>query len=260
MVDITAAKPFYSVLVLAFACSALVAGAAVGLRPKQEANRALDRQKNILIAAGIYTADEPVEKLFENIEPRVVDLATGEFVPEADIDPATYNQQRAPLSDEFGRKLPKESDIARLGRQEKFSVVYLVNEDDRLSQVVLPVRGKGLWSTMYAYVAVAADLSTIRGISFYQHGETPGLGGEIENPAWQAGWQGKQLYSDDGNFVLEVVKGKAAADGPGGAYQIDGISGATLTTVGVDSLVDFWFGEYGYRPFFDRLAALSQQQ
>ncbi len=107
--------------------------------------------------------------------------------------------------------------------------------------MVLPVRGKGLWSTMYAYVAVdSRPDKTVRGVSFYEHGETPGLGGEIENTAWQDGWRGKQIYTDEGEVGLRVVKARAPAE-DAAAFQIDGLSGATLTTIGVDHLLEFWF-------------------
>ncbi len=132
-------------------------------------------------------------------------------------------------------------------------MVYLVRDGEQTEQVILPVRGKGLWSTMYAYVALDGDLTTIRGVSFYEHGETPGLGGEIENRRWQAGWQGKQVYSDSGKMDLQFVKGKAATEEPGRSYQIDGLSGATLTTNGVNSLMEFWFGDHGFKPFFTQL-------
>lgn len=252
MVNITAAKPFYSVLILAFACSALVAGAAVGLRPKQDANRQIDRQKNILYAAGLYDADKPVNELFANIETRVIELESGKFVDEATIDPSTYNQRKAAFTSELGTRIPAEADTAGIGRQEKYSLVYLVRENGRLSQVVLPVRGKGLWSTMYAYVAVDADLTTIHGVSFYEHGETPGLGGEVSNRAWQDLWQGKQLYRDD-TVALKVIKGSSDSANPEAAYQLDGLSGATLTSVGVSGLLEFWFGEHGFKPFFAQL-------
>jgi Na+-transporting NADH:ubiquinone oxidoreductase subunit C len=252
MVNITAAKPFYSVLILAFACSALVAGAAVGLRPKQEVNRQLDRQKNILYAAGLYDADKPMDELFANIESRVIELESGKFVDEGTIDPHTYNQRKAAFTSELGTEIPAEADTARIGRQEKYSLVYLVKDNGRLSQVVLPVRGKGLWSTMYAYVAVDADLSTIRGVSFYEHGETPGLGGEVSNRTWQNLWQGKQLYKD-GSVALEVAKGSVDKDSPQAPYRIDGLSGATLTSIGVSGLLEFWFGDHGFKPFFAQL-------
>ena len=252
MVNITAAKPFYSVLILAFACSALVAGAAVGLRPKQETNRQLDRRKNILYAARLYDADKPINELFANIETRVIELESGKYVDETTIDPSTYNQRKAAFTDQLGTEIPAEADTASIGRQEKYSLVYLVRENGKLSQVVLPVRGKGLWSTLYAYVAVDADLTTIRGVSFYEHGETPGLGGEVSNRAWQNLWQGKQLYKD-GTVALEVAKGSVAKDSPQAPYRIDGLSGATLTSNGVSGLLEFWFGEHGFKPFFAQL-------
>lgn len=253
MADLSAAKPFYSVLVLAFVCSALVAGAAVGLRPRQEANKQLDRQKNILVAAGLYNADKPVKELFASIETHLVDLESGQFIPDDQLDPKSYNQQRAPLSDEFGQPIPKGLDTAKIGRREKYSLVYLVKEGGKLSQVILPVRGKGLWSTMYAYVSVGADLNSINGVSFYQHGETPGLGGEVENSRWQAGWEGKKIYREDASVGLEVIKGQGSAEGTEAAYQIDGISGATLTTKGVDGLLEYWFGDQGFKPFLTQL-------
>lgn len=253
MADESLARPFYTVLILAFVCSALVAGAAVGLRPKQEENRDLDRKKHILYAAGLFDQSKSVDQLFAAIDTKVVELATGRFVPEEQVAPESYRQLKAALSDDSGRALTPAEDLARIRRLEKYSLVYLVKDGERVEQYILPVRGKGLWSTMFAYVAIKADLSTIAGISFYEHGETPGLGGEIENPRWQAGWQGKKVYDQSGKVGLEVVKGKAAGEEPARSYQIDGISGATLTSNGVDKLMEFWFGEHGFKPFFDTL-------
>lgn len=253
MADENAAKPFYSVLVLAFVCSALVAGAAVGLRPLQEENRVLDRKKNILYAAGLYSEGKTVDQMFAPIETKVVELTTGKFVPEETISPDSYNQLKAALSNENGRPLTNEEDLARLRYLEKYSLVYLVKDGDTVKQYILPVRGKGLWSTMFAFVSINGDLTTIRGVSFYQHGETPGLGGEIENRRWQQGWHGKKLYDDKGEMELHFVKGKAATEQPAGSYQIDGLSGATLTTKGVNNLMEFWFGDHGFKPFIERM-------
>lgn len=253
MAEENALKPFYSVLVLAFVCSALVAGAAVGLRPLQEANQDLDRKKNILYAAELFEEGKTIEEMFAPIETKIVELTSGRFVPEETIDPDTYQQIKAALSEENGRKLTEEEDIAKLRYQEKYSFVYLVKEGDSIKQIILPVRGKGLWSTMYAYVALDSDLTTIRGVSFYEHGETPGLGGEIENRRWQKQWQGKQIYDDSEQVALQFVKGKAGEEEPGISHQIDGLSGATLTTNGVNDLMEFWFGDNGFKPFFDQL-------
>ncbi len=253
MAEESAAKPFYSVLILAFVCSALVAGAAVGLRPLQDANRLQDQKKNILYAAGLYEQDKSIEELFAPVETRIIELASGLYIPKDQIAPESYNQVKAALTESSGLPLSNMDDIARLRRIEKYSLVYLVKKDRRIEQIVLPVRGKGLWSTMYAYVALDIDLTTIRGVSFYEHGETPGLGGEIVNPKWQDGWRGKMLYTPAGKMDLKIVKGKAAESGDQAPYQIDGLSGATLTANGVNNLMEFWFGDHGYKPYFNQL-------
>lgn len=247
-------KPFYSVLVLAFACSALVAAAAVGLRPLQEANRSLDMKKNVLLAAGIYEESRPVQAQFsDNVEGRVIELATGSFVPGDMIDPDSFDPLKAALSEESGVTLDREEDPAGIRRLEKHSLVYLVKDSGVVSQIVLPVRGKGLWSTIYAYVAIDRDLTTIRGISFYEHGETPGLGGEVENVGWQRGWQQKKIYTPEGNLGLNVVRSGTEIDPDVAEYRVDGLSGATITTQGIDRLVAFWFGDSGFKPFLDQI-------
>lgn len=253
MADEHPLKPFYSVLVLAFACSALVATAAVGLAPLQEANRSIDKKKNILNAAGIYQKEKPVEDQFSAIETRIVELASGEFVTNED-SPAKGSTQMSPaVAMDASRKLTREEDIAGIRELEKYSYVYLVKNNGQIDQVVLPVRGKGLWSTMYAYVALDSDMTTLRGVSFYEHGETPGLGGEIENPRWQSGWQNKKVYAPDGEVEFSVVKSSSQTSPEEAAYQVDGLSGATLTSQGVETLMQFWFGEHGFKPFFNQI-------
>lgn len=249
-------KPFYSVLVLAFVCSFLVSLASVGLRPLQKSNRALERKKNILLAAGLLhgeTKSKDIDTLFSQVEPRIIDLATGNFISPDTQDPKTFDQLASTNDPQLSRPLAKDKDIAGLRRLEKYSLVYLVKDRGRLKEIVLPIRGKGLWSTMYGYVAIDSDLRTIDGIAFYEHGETPGLGGEIENPAWAAGWQGKKLYDDQGQMAIKVAKGAAKAKGEAASYEVDGLSGATLTGNGVQRLFHFWFDQQGFKPFLDRL-------
>jgi len=253
MADNSLAKSYYSVLILAFVCSFLVSAAAVGLRPFQEANRLDDRRKNILYAAGLYEKGKSVEELFSSIETRIVDLESGSYLAPEKLAPASFDQLKSALSAAGGRLLSADEDLAGIGHLEKYSLVYLVKENGKVSQVVLPVRGKGLWSTMYAYVAINPDGNTVRGVSFYEHGETPGLGGEIENRNWQAGWKGKQLYDERGQMALRVVKQGTAGASEQNPYRIDGLSGATLTTNGVSRLMEFWFGEHGFKAFLRRL-------
>lgn len=245
-------KPFYSVLVLAFVCSALVATAAVGLKSKQERNRVNDQKKHILYAANLFKDGVAIEKLFEPIHTKIVDLSSGKFIENDKVNPSTYNQLRAALSED-GLQLKANEDIARIKYLEKYSLVYLVVDNKRIKQIILPVRGKGLWSTMYAYVALGSDFSTINGISFYQHGETPGLGGEVDNIKWQEGWRGKSIFDDKSEIKLRVIKGVAKDGDLMKKYKIDGLSGATLTTKGIDNILQFWFSDNGFKPLLARL-------
>jgi Na+-transporting NADH:ubiquinone oxidoreductase subunit C len=132
-------------------------------------------------------------------------------------------------------------------------VVYFIKENDKTEKIVLPVYGKGLWSTMFGFIALDKDLKTVKGFTFFQHGETPGLGGEVDNPRWKKIWNGKQAFDEGGNIRIKVIKGKVDASRPEAKYQIDGLSGATLTSRGVGNLVRFWLGENGYGPFLSRL-------
>jgi len=134
--------------------------------------------------------------------------------------------------------------------------VYLVRKDGAVEQVILPVEGAGLWGTMYGYLAVEADGRTARGLQFYQHIETPGLGDGVDKAAWQAQWRGKQLFDDNGDPLVEVVKGPAPA---GSDYQIDGLAGATLTGRGVSIFVQHWISDEGYGPYLKSLSGKEMQ-
>jgi Na+-transporting NADH:ubiquinone oxidoreductase subunit C len=131
-------------------------------------------------------------------------------------------------------------------------LVYEISRDGRWEQVVLPVSGPGLWSTLYGYLALDVDGTTVRGLAFYEHGETPGLGGEVDNPKWRALWSGRRVFGDHGEVLIEVIKGRAGSpeDDP---HRVDGLSGATMTSRGVSDLVRHWVGEHGYGIYLGRL-------
>jgi Na+-transporting NADH:ubiquinone oxidoreductase subunit C len=248
------ANTFTVAICLCVVCSVLVSTAAIVLKPAQERNRLQDRKRNILQAAGLYTRDKPLDELFRQIETKIVDLQTGEYVDTAEVDPATYDQRAAMRDSMMSMEIPGAADGFGFARREKYSFVYLVNEDGRLSQIVLPVYGKGLWSTLFGFVALDADLKTIRGITFYEHGETPGLGGEVDNPNWKANWQGKQAFDDQGKPAIHVIKGDVDESRPDAEHQVDGLAGATITARGVSNMMQFWLGESGYKPFLEKLA------
>ncbi|GMG88175.1 Na(+)-translocating NADH-quinone reductase subunit C [Biformimicrobium ophioploci] len=244
-------------LVVCLVCAVLVSGAAVGLKKRQVENVELDIKRNVLLAGGLIDAEEKnrkvIEEKFSSVETRVVDLKTGEFTDA--VDAATFNGRAAAKDPALSEKLSSDADLAKIIRQEKYSQVYLVKGESGLEKVILPVRGYGLWGTLFGFLAVESDGQTIAGLGFYEHKETPGLGGEVDNPNWKNLWVGKKVYDEDGEVGIDVVKGSADPKGSKFAYQVDGLSGATLTSVGVENLVRFWLGDNGFGPFLKKLQA-----
>ncbi len=238
-------------------CSILVSGAAVVLKPLQDANKILDRNKNILSAAGLFDparhTNADVEALFSQFTPRIVDLQQGrllaaEEVVRLGIDTDTYDPRRAVNDPRYSRALAPAEDPARIRRQLLYPMVYVVGSEDRIEQIVVPISGFGLWGGLYGFLALEGDANTVKGIGFYELKETPGLGAEVTNPSWRGLWSGKKIYSDDGTVALRIVRGAGS-----GASQISGLAGATLTNRGVEDLIQFWMGEQGFGPFLQQL-------
>lgn len=233
-------------------CSFLVSISAVGLRSRQEANKLLDRQEKVLAVSGLVepgehlSAKEVRARYDEHIKPKIVDLKTGEYVPEDQVDPATFDQQKAAEDPATSVKAPPNS--AQVKRLPNNALIYQVIEDGKLSEIIIPVEGKGLWSTLYGYLALAGDTTTIRGLTFYQQAETPGLGGEVDNPKWKALWPGRKAYDENWDPKIHVIKGPAGPPDQA-PYSVDGLSGATITSNGVTHLLQFWLGENGFGPF-----------
>ena len=234
-------------------CAVLVSAAVVLLRPVQDRNALLQRQRNILEVAGLYQPGQRVEAQFERVEARVVDLASGDYVEGGDA--LRFDIARSARDPKLGEPVAAAADVAKIHRRPRSMPVFLVRGDDGLETVILPVHGYGLWSTMYGFLALEGDGQTVKGLTFYRHGETPGLGGEIDNPSWQAKWVGKQALAADGDVLLRVVKGEPR--GQGIEHQVDGLAGSTLTARGVENLVHYWLGEQGFGPYLARLRAAS---
>lgn len=247
--------------ILCFLCSVVVSGATVGLRDKQEFNKQLDIKKNILLAAGLIEGKvdkEQILKAYERVKVELIDLDTGNIVE--GVDPETFDQSQALLNAGTSSLIEPAKDTANIKRRENWSKVYKVlTASGDIDQIIFPVRGKGLWSTLYGFLAVSPDVSVAKGITFYQHGETPGLGGEIDNPAWQAQFEGKTLYSNDNQPLLRVAKGRVTDTDPAAAYSVDGLSGATITANGVTNMLRYWLGEQGFGPYIERIRRGGQQ-
>lgn len=230
-----------------------VSSAAVGLKDIQEANKLLDRQSKVLGVAGLVepgqklTADEAQAMFDEYIVTVPVVLETGDVAE--DVDPVTYDQRAASQDPDLSTTAP--DNAAKVPRLPDVGLVYQVVNDGNVDKLILPVEGMGLWSTLYGYIALESDLNEVAGITFYEHGETAGLGGEVDNPRWQALWPGRRIFDADGSPAIEVIKG-AAGTPEQDPYQVDGLAGATLTSRGVTNLLHLWLGPDGFGPYLDK--------
>ena len=238
--------------------SFIIATAEVTLSSIIAENRRLDTVKNILIAGALFEEGVDIGATYdERIEPVMIDLATGEALPEDRFDDvlniSDFDINTIARHEEHGRTIDPDKDIAQIDRAPKFMVVYFVKEGDGFEKIILPVHGRGLFSMLYGFLSLEEDLSTVSGITFHEQGETAGLGGEIANPRWQQIWKGKEAFGDAGEVKLTVVKGMVDPASPEATHQIDGLAGATITTRSVDDLVKFWLGDEGYGPLLKRL-------
>lgn len=235
-------------------CAVVVSSSNVALADLQDRNALLDKQRNVLLAAGFADDDErltpeEVETRFELVDQILLDLDTGEVIE--GVDPRDYDQRAATNDPARSRIAP--DNAARVQRLPDSVLVYEVRDErGQLDLVILPIEGLGLWGTLYGFVALDDDLRTIRGLTFYEHKETPGLGGEVDNPRWKSLWVGRVAFDDKLDPVISVVKGVAGAiaDDP---YAVDGLSGATITSRGVTNLLRFWLGPDGFEPYLTRL-------
>lgn len=249
-------KTFLVAATLCLICSVLVSTAAVSLKPAQRENQRLDVQKNILEVAGLYDESQPVAAQFNDDWKKLISLGTGLELTEEDakfegIDLATFDSRKAVKVRSLSAKIEGGA-LPQIEKRSRFLFVYEIRneEDGGLQKIILPIYGKGLWSTLYGFIALEPDCSTIAGITFYEHGETPGLGGEVDNVDWKASWKGKKAFGT-GDFsepTISVVKGAATSED-----TIDGLSGATITSKGVSDLVKYWLGPDGFGKYLNRI-------
>ncbi len=255
------ANTFLVSLVLCVVCSLVVSGAAVSLRGMQEANKRIDRYRNIIAASGISEkpvselSGSEVEELFNSrFSKELLDLSTGEYISDPDEN---YEPREAAKDAEQSVEVTG-YDIGAAKREPKTWVYLVKNDSGETEQVVLPIYGMGLWSTLYGYVAIDNDYRTINGLTYYEHGETPGLGGEVDNALWKAKWVGKQVWAKGqprADESLRVGVSKAAPPANMADYMVDGLSGATITSRGVDSMLKYWFSKEGFGPYIRKLAS-----
>jgi len=239
-------------LILSILIAALVFGLIVLLRPDEAAHEDAEFKRDLLSIAGIYDANKPIDEQFKQVTIKLVDLDAGRFTEKFE-NVEVFDQRAASKNPELSDPVAAEDDIAKLIRREKYAKVFLVNDKNGLSKVILPVRGYGLESIMSGFIALDKDLNTIVGFGFYEQFETPGLGGEVDSPAWKALWIGKKIYSATGEVKIDVIKGHVDNQAVDAEYKVDGLAGATLTSNGVRNLLKFWMGDTGFKPFLANL-------
>ena len=255
----TPSKAILVVLLTAFVCSSLVSAAVVVLRPIQLNNQMLDRSRNImqltgLVPRGQAIKDDDMLELYKSLDLRIINIDAASF--DQEIDPDTFDKRRAQNDPERSVAIPSAQDQANLGRRSRFAPVYIVWNEEGFDRLILPVRGAGMWSMLYGYIALEPDLNTISGMTFYEQNETPGLGDQITHPHWLAQWQGRQLYDHKGKPRFRINEGTVQPGTGTEKYEVDALTGATVTANAVTSLIHYWFGPHGYQPF---LLAMREQ-
>jgi Na+-transporting NADH:ubiquinone oxidoreductase subunit C len=251
------AKALIVVTATALVCSVLVTLTAVTLQPIQRAYQDLERNRYIVQISGLVDSADELEdrkliSAFQDLDARIVDLDRGSF--DADFNPDNFDTRKAAANPEFTEAIPVDQDVARLGRRSRLVTVYLVWDGEDLRRMILPVYGQGMWSSLYGFIALESDLNTIADMTFYEQGETAGIGDRILGPDWLAQWRGRKLYDEQNTLRFRIADGAVRPNSPAAAYEVDALTGATVTTDGVTNLMRYWFGPHGYAIFLENFS------
>tara|TARA_B100000609_G_C17184839_1_gene419145 strand:- start:49 stop:822 length:774 start_codon:yes stop_codon:yes gene_type:complete len=228
-------------------CSLVVSSSAVSLRDLQKENKLNDRRLKVLQVADIYDPRLSISEQFLQLESKFIDFDTGRIFSEYNnfnID--EYDQVKVTKDANLSKEIPASDDIAIIKNRENVGKIYILRDElENIEKLILPIRGYGLWGTLYGFIAIESDFNTVSGIEFYEHKETPGLGAEVDNPKWKTSWKGKKIYNNN-QVALQVVKGRVEEGDSMSMYKVDGLSGATITSRGVSNMVSYWFSDSGY--------------
>ncbi|MEM6842027.1 MAG: NADH:ubiquinone reductase (Na(+)-transporting) subunit C [Bacteroidota bacterium] len=226
----------------------LLAFSAIGLKPMQDMQVALDTQKNILGAVMELKETDDVPAIYEQrIESLVVD-AQGEKVSEVDGVPVVAED--IDVGKQF--KLPPEERLYPVFK-------YQEGSSNQTDAYILPVYGNGLWDNIWGYLALENDLKTVKGAVFAHKGETPGLGARITSVDVQERFKGKKIYDEVGELVaVRMVKGETGDPSIYGDNEVDGLSGATITAVGVNNMLENYLNYY--EPYLEKITGNTVSQ
>ena len=232
---------------VALVCALLVSLTAVQLRPRQVANLEAYRLARLESILSVLS-DRGHAVTAGDIESRVVELVSGRYSDS--LDAATFDARKAVNDPGASVTIPPALDVAGIKRRAQHATVFLVRDaDGRIDLLILPVRGSGYQSPLYGYLALEGGLDRVLAFKIYEQGETAGLGSRVQEPAWEALWPGKPAFDASGRVAIHV------GNQPGGdrTARVDAISGATLTSLGVNGMVRFWLGKHGFGPYLERI-------
>lgn len=248
-------SPLYTIVftvAVCAVCSVVVAGAYELLGAKQRADAAVFRMLDILRLTGLAAADEVLERddilsRFEAINPRAVDTKTWDFDPA--VDAQLFDQREAARDPLTSREAPPND--AGVRRIPDHMVVYeRLDENGRFEQILLPIQGQGYGGPMHGFLSLGPDLNTVTDIIIYEHSETPTLGGKVDRPEWRAAWVGRRVFDESGKVALQLVADAGPAEQ--NPYQVDAVSRASVTTGGLQAMINFWMGPEGFGPFLSQ--------
>jgi len=245
----SAARALAVAFSVAFVCALLVSTTTVLLRPVQRANIEAARVMQ-LVQKALPDAGETLTP--DVLEVHLVELDSGRI--ETGMDPAEFDAEAAANQPETSVEIPREQDLARLRRRALYAPIYFVRDADRsIDTIILPVSGRGYQSILRAWLVLDGAATRVRALKVYEQGETPGVGSRVEDPEWQAQWQDRPIYDADGVVRIGVATRAGDESGRYAKYLVDGISGATRSARGIDGMVRFWLGEFGFGPFLQRV-------
>ncbi len=242
----------FMAVAISLICSVLVSTTVILLKPLQKENQLYHSgHKNILQLLQSLPQTEDSSELAAQLRMKLVDLENGDYI--STIEVTDFDSTSAAKDAELGVDIPQQLDVAGIGRRSRYAVVHLVEDNSGIRYIILPIYGQGMWSSIHGYLALQADANTIAGLIFYEHGETPGIGDRIQDTAWLQQWQGKQIYMD-GKVQISIVKRRQAGLE---AFQVDAISGATLTGDGVGNMMQYWLGTHGFETYLERIRSVK---
>ncbi len=248
-------SPLYTVVftvVVCAICSVLVASAYAMLGERQRADAAVFRMLDILRLTGLAGSDEALERdeivdRSRAINPRAVDTESWRF--DDRVDAQLFDQREAARDPATSRAAPPND--AGVRRIPDHMIVYeRLDENGKFEQILLPIQGQGYGGPMHGFLSLGPDLNTVTDIIFYEHQETPTLGGRIDRPEWRGAWVGRRVFDASGNVALQLVADPGPPDTD--PYRVDAITRASVTTGGVQSMINFWMGPDGFGPFLEQ--------